>query len=119
MSEQLAEHRLAKLLMPGSVALVGASPKAGSVGNGMVQGLRGGGFTGRIYPINPNYREIEGIACYPSLADLPEPVDHVLLGVANARLEKAMEDGDIYVNVHTVQNPGGEIRGQLFETGHD
>jgi acyl-CoA synthetase (NDP forming) len=90
MNMSLANHRLAKLLMPGSVALVGASPKAGSVGNGMLHGLRGGGFKGRIYPINPNYKEIEGIACYPSLAALPERVDHALLGVANARLEAAM-----------------------------
>jgi acyl-CoA synthetase (NDP forming) len=92
MTESLADHRLAKLLMPESVALVGASPKSGSVGNGMLHGLRGGGFKGRVYPINPNYREIETIACYPSLAALPEPVDHVLLGVANARLELAMEE---------------------------
>jgi len=90
MSESLADHRLAKLLMPASVALVGASPKVGSVGHGMLHGLRGGGFKGRIYPINPNYKEIEGIACYPSLAALPERVDHALLGVANARLEAAM-----------------------------
>ena len=87
----LADHRLAKLLAPNSIALVGASPKADSVGNGMIRGLRGGGFTGRVYAINPNYEEIEGIACYPSLADLPERVDHALLGVANARLEAAVQ----------------------------
>lgn len=92
MNGSLADHRLAKLLMPDSVALVGASPKAGSVGNGMLHGLRGGGFKGRIYPINPNYKEIEGIACHPSLAALPERVDHALLGVANARLEAAMQE---------------------------
>jgi acyl-CoA synthetase (NDP forming) len=84
-------HRLAKLLAPRSIALVGASPKADSVGNGMIRGLRGGGFTGRVYAINPNYREIDGIACYPSLDALPEPVDHALLGVANARLEAAVK----------------------------
>jgi Acyl-CoA synthetase (NDP forming) len=87
----LADHRLARLLAPRSIALVGASPKADSVGNGMIRGLRGGGFTGRVYAINPNYEEIEGIACYPSLADLPERVDHALLGVANARLEAAVQ----------------------------
>jgi acyl-CoA synthetase (NDP forming) len=87
----LASHRLAQLLAPRSIALVGASPKLDSVGNGMIRGVKGGGFTGRLYAVNPNYQEIEGIACYPSLADLPERVDHVLLGVANARLEAAVE----------------------------
>ena len=88
----LAGHRLAKLLAPRSVALVGASPKPDTVGNGMIRGLLGGGFQGSTYAVNPNYREIEGIRCYRSLADLPEPVDHVLLGVANARLEGAMKE---------------------------
>jgi acyl-CoA synthetase (NDP forming) len=92
MSESLREHRLKHLLMPESVALVGASPKAGTVGKGMIDGLVGGGFKGRIYAINPNYREIEGIACFPSLSALPEAVDHALLGVANARLEAALQE---------------------------
>jgi acetate---CoA ligase (ADP-forming) len=86
------EHRLRHLLMPESVALVGASPKAGSVGKGMIDGLVGGGFKGRIYAINPNYQEIEGIPCFPSLSALPEAVDHALLGVANARLEAALQE---------------------------
>jgi acetate---CoA ligase (ADP-forming) len=92
MSEPLREHRLKHLLMPESVALVGASPKAGSVGKGMIDGLVGGGFKGRIYAINPNYKEIEGIPCFPSLSALPEAVDHALLGVANARLEAALQE---------------------------
>ena len=92
MNESLREHRLKHLLMPESVALVGASPKAGSVGKGMIDGLMGGGFKGRIYAINPNYQEIEGIACFPSLSALPETVDHALLGVANARLEAALQE---------------------------
>jgi len=88
----IAGHRLASLLTPRSVALVGASPKAGTVGLGMIKGILGGGYKGRIYPVNPNYKEIEGLACYPSLAALPEAVDHVLLGVANQRLQAAMTE---------------------------
>ncbi len=87
-----AGHRLAPLLTPRSVALVGASPKAGSVGNGMIQGIAKGGFAGPLYLVNPNYAEIEGRSCHPSLAALPEAVDLVVLGVANARLEGALED---------------------------
>jgi acetate---CoA ligase (ADP-forming) len=91
-SAGLAGHRLAKLLAPQSVALVGASPKPETVGNGMLRGLLGGGFKGHVYPVNPNYPDIEGMRCYPSLAALPERVDHVLLGVANARLEDGMRE---------------------------
>jgi len=89
---KLADHRLAPLLMPRSIALVGASAKEGSVGHGMVSVFKGGAFPGKVYLINPNYREIEGLPCYPSLADLPEPVDHTVMGVANARLEGQMSD---------------------------
>jgi len=83
-------HRLAPLLTPSSVALIGASPKAGSVGQGMIQTIRGGGYGGRLHFINPSYPEIDGQPCYPSIADLPEPVDLVVLGVANARLEQSL-----------------------------
>jgi predicted CoA-binding protein len=89
---QAPAHRLASLLAPRSIALVGASPKADSVGNGMIQAARGGNYPGRLYLINPNYKEIEGIACYPSLAELPEAVEHAVLGAANARLEAQLAE---------------------------
>lgn len=85
-------HRLTPLLAPQSIALVGASPKYDSVGNGMIRGLREGAFGGRLYLVNPNYREIDGLPCHPSLAALPETVDHVVLGVANARIEAQLAD---------------------------
>ncbi len=83
-------HRLAPLLTPSSVALIGASPKAGSVGQGMIQTVKGGGYAGRLHYVNPSYKEIDGQPCYPSIADLPEPADLVVLGVANARLEQSL-----------------------------
>jgi acyl-CoA synthetase (NDP forming) len=89
---QAPAHRLASLLAAQSIALVGASPKADSVGNGMIRAARGGNYPGRLYLINPNYKEIEGIPCYPSLAELPEAVEHAVLGVANARLEAQLAE---------------------------
>ncbi len=85
-------HRLTPLLAPQSIALVGASPKYEGVGNGMIRGVREGAFGGRLYLVNPNYREIDGLPCYPSLAALPETVEHVVLGVANARIEAQLAD---------------------------
>jgi acyl-CoA synthetase (NDP forming) len=78
---------LSPLLAPQSIALVGASPKFETVGNGMIRGVREGKFSGRLYLVNPNYPEIDGLPCYPTLAALPESVDHVVIGVANARIE--------------------------------
>ena len=73
-----------------SVALVGASVKAGSLGRQMLIELRRGGFDGGIFPVNPGYEEIDGLTCYPSVADVPGPVDLAILGVGNARLEDAL-----------------------------
>src|SRR4051812_3860936 len=87
------EHRLAPLLTPKAVALIGASPKPGTVGRGMIaSAMMGEKQPARIHLVNPNYPEIAGRKCYASLADLPEPVDMAVLGVANARLEAGLAD---------------------------
>ena len=75
-----------------SVAVVGASIKAGSLGHQMMAELRRGGFDGAVYPVNPGYDEVDGYWCYPSLLEVPEPVDLAILGLANARIEAAMAD---------------------------
>src|SRR3982750_3786709 len=85
-------HRLAPLLTPRSVALIGASPKPGSVGRGMIASATMGETPARIHLVNPNYPEIEGRKCPGSLAALPEEIDMAVLGVANARLEAALAD---------------------------
>ena len=58
----------------------------------MVVELRRGGYEGSIYPVNPGYEEVLGLRCYPSIAELPEPVDLAILGVSNARIEQALRD---------------------------
>jgi len=63
------------LLKPGAIALVGASPKAGSVGLITSRNLRAGGCSGPIWLVNPKYRSIEGQDCYPSIAALPGAPD--------------------------------------------
>lgn len=85
-------HKLDRLLRPKSVALVGASPKEGSVGRGMITSTSMPGTPSRIYFVNPGYDEIDGRKCYRSLKDLPEVVDLAVLGIANARLETALDD---------------------------
>jgi acetate---CoA ligase (ADP-forming) len=75
-----------------SVAVVGASVKEGSLGQQMLLELDRGGYGGAIYPVNPGYDEVLGHRCYPSIADVPEPVDLAIVGVANPRIEQAVRD---------------------------
>lgn len=61
------------LLFPRSVAVVGATPIPGKIGNAVMQNVAS--FPGPVYAVNPKYSEVLGRPCYPSVAALPEPVD--------------------------------------------
>jgi acyl-CoA synthetase (NDP forming) len=91
-AEEARRAAVRRMLEARSVAVVGASVKAGSLGASMLEELHRGEFDGAIYPVNPGYEEIGGLRCYPSIAEVPEPVDLAILGVSNARVEQAMRD---------------------------
>jgi predicted CoA-binding protein len=58
-----------------TIAVVGASPHAHRTSNGVMRYLQRVGY--RCIPVNPNADEVLGERCYPSLRDVPEPVDFV------------------------------------------
>ncbi len=68
---------------PRNVAIVGATPTPGKGGYNIVYNIKKG-FTGGIFPVNPNYGEIMGMVCYPSVDDIPEPIDLVIVFVPAA-----------------------------------
>ena len=88
----MSNHRLQPLLKPASIAVLGASQKSDSVGNEVIVNLLRGGFEGSIYPVNPGYEEILGIACYPSLVDLPARPDMVIFAISDRRIESALDE---------------------------
>src|ERR1043166_1438497 len=76
----MAHPHLAKLLSPRSVAIVGANDK-GNTGARALKNVVSSGFSGPIYPVNPNYESLEGRKCYPALTALPEVPDSVIVSV--------------------------------------
>jgi acetyltransferase len=64
-------RNLEHVLAPRSVALIGASTEAGSVGNVLTANLLAGGFAGEVYLVNPHHESIDGRRCYPDVASLP------------------------------------------------
>ncbi|MCG7361421.1 acetate--CoA ligase family protein [Roseomonas sp. ACRSG] len=78
----MSAHRLEPLINPGSIAILGASENPGRVGGMPLQLLLQHGFAGPIYPINPKYKEISGLVCYPDIESLPGPVDLLALAVS-------------------------------------
>ena len=87
-----ARHPLDALLRPRSIALLGASDKPDSAGRAMIEMARIDGYAGAVFPVNPRYAEIAGLPCYSSLDALPDRAEHVVLGVATARLEAALDE---------------------------
>ncbi len=73
--------RLEALFHPRSVAVVGASPRAGTYGARLIEYLVAGGFAGPVWAVNPNYDEVLGVPCRPSLTAIAEPVDLVVVVV--------------------------------------
>ncbi len=75
-------RELDSIMRPESVAVVGASTRAGTVGNEIVCKLKEYGFKGRLYPINPKAGEICGIKALGSVLEIPEKVDLAVIVVA-------------------------------------
>lgn len=80
------------MLQARSVAVVGASERADSLGRQVMSQLVGGGYQGRVFPTTPSYAEVAGRKTWPSVFDLPEPVDLAVLAVADHRLEHLLAD---------------------------
>ncbi|MGB3448826.1 MAG: acetate--CoA ligase family protein [Xanthobacteraceae bacterium] len=68
-------HPLDSFFAPASIAIIGASRDALKIPGLLLTFLRRNGFPGWIYPVNPNYPNIDGLACYPSVADIRQPID--------------------------------------------
>ena len=72
---------LRHLLAPESVVVVGASRRREAIGRVILENIRGGGYAGRLYTVNPRARQIDGERCLASVLDLPEPADLAVIAV--------------------------------------
>ncbi len=96
-----------------SVAVVGASRKPGSVGRSILHNVVTSGYAGRLYAVNPHADELEGVACVPSPAELPEPVDLAVIAVPlPAVLRVAEQCGERGVGALVVITSGFDASGR-------
>jgi acyl-CoA synthetase (NDP forming) len=87
------------VFQPQSIAVIGASRKRGTIGHTLVANLLEHGFEGVVYPVNPDATSIHSIPAYPSITDVPAPVDlaiivvpkHLVLEVARDCGEKGVK----------------------------
>jgi len=66
---------------PRSVAVIGASTRAHSIGGNLLSNLFRSGFTGKIFPINPRADVLHSVKCYPSVLDVPDEIDCAVVSV--------------------------------------
>lgn len=77
----MPKSSLDALLRPASVAVIGASNDRTRIGGRPIRYLRAAGFDGRVYPVNPKHREVQGIPAFQHIDDVPEAVDLAVVAV--------------------------------------
>jgi acetyl coenzyme A synthetase (ADP forming)-like protein len=91
--EHTSEARsVARLLAPTSVAVIGASRRRGTIGNGIMRNLLEGDFRGPVYPVNPNVEYVAGVHAYPTVMAIPGDVDLGIVCVPAEHVRGVVED---------------------------
>ncbi|MDR7455625.1 MAG: CoA-binding protein, partial [Armatimonadota bacterium] len=86
-----AGRDLSALVRPQTIAVVGASRDPGKVGHAIFRNILAGGFAGTVHPVNPQARSINGVRAYPSVLEVPDPVDLAVV-ITPARTVPAVLD---------------------------
>jgi acyl-CoA synthetase (NDP forming) len=83
---------LAALLAPRSIAIVGASGEVTKWGGSALSNILEGGYTGKVYPVNPKGGFFFGVHAYTSIEELPEPPDLALLAVGGQQVAPMLHE---------------------------
>lgn len=91
--ERIAAGRsLRALFAPASIAVIGVSRSAGSIGRTILDNLIADGFAGPIYPVHPSAPEIAARRCYPTIASIGAPIDLAIVVVPAPAVEGVIRD---------------------------
>src|SRR3989338_9421712 len=83
-------RNLNSVFSPSSIAVVGASREPNKIGHVIVKNFIDGGFSGKVYPINPNAEKILGLKAYRSVLDVKGAVDSAIITVPAAAVPKCL-----------------------------
>jgi acetyl coenzyme A synthetase (ADP forming)-like protein len=87
-----AHRGLDAVFRPRSIAVIGASRHRGAIGAEIFHNLLEFGFTGPVYPIHPHAVAIQGVRAYPTIRDVPDPVDLAVVVVPAGQVEGVLQD---------------------------
>ena len=124
----MAQSNLNRIFTPRQVAVVGASEKAGTIGNALMRNLVDGRFSGTVLPVNPKYKTMHGQACFESVSALETGVDlaviatpiHSVPDIVSACVEKKI-GGAVIISAggKEVGEAGREIEEKIRRIAND
>jgi GNAT superfamily N-acetyltransferase len=97
---------LAGFFAPASVAVIGASPRRGSIGGELFRNIITGDFAGAAHPVNPDAAPVSGVRAYASIADVPPPVDLAVIAVPAERGDRGGRGGPEHRGAGAVRHLG-------------
>lgn len=91
-NEQAAAASMKILFEPRSIAVIGASRNATHLGGALFRNLWKTGFSGTVYPVHPEAREIDGITAYRTIGDVPGTIDMAVIAVPAAQVAGVVDE---------------------------
>ena len=85
-------HSLDAIFKPHSIAVVGATPRPGSIGREILNNLFANEFNGKVFPVNPKYEFIHSTKSYPTVSSIPDAVDLAVIVVPAAHVLGVVQD---------------------------
>ncbi|MGQ9546410.1 MAG: bifunctional acetate--CoA ligase family protein/GNAT family N-acetyltransferase [Dehalococcoidia bacterium] len=80
------------VLSPRSVAVIGASRQPGTIGNLLLKCILDSGFSGTVYPVNPNAAAVTSVKAYPSVLDVPNSVELAVIAVPASVVAEVVDE---------------------------
>lgn len=84
-------HALTPFFKPRGVAVIGASSNPTKLSHGIIRNLIQHGYSGKVYPVNPNASEILGLACFPDITGVPDPLDLAVVALPASATPEIIE----------------------------
>lgn len=88
----MSNNYLDKLFNPQSIAVIGASNKPLSVGATVFSNLLQSGFTGDLFPVNPNHQSIQGKSCFASVGDIKQSIDLAVIATPAVTVSQVLTE---------------------------
>ncbi len=83
---------MTRIMQPNAVAVIGASPEDGKIGNSVMKNLINGGYQGEIYPIHPKVPEVLGKKAYKSVNEVPGAIDVAVFAIPAPLVAGALKE---------------------------